>query len=75
MVKAKHARRRRHSNGHGHGPWKPITIEQTCELLHVSVGHFHRRIKKKLETKKPGRRLLVNAYSVDRYLSRRDAHR
>jgi excisionase family DNA binding protein len=75
MVKAKQSARRQRQHSNGHGPWKPLTVEQTCELLHVSVGHFHRRIKKKLETKKPGRRLLVNAYSVDRYLSRRDAHR
>lgn len=71
MVKRRRRPHRHRSNGH----WETITVEEACKRLHISVGHFHRHIKYELETKKPGRQLLVNGYSIERYLRRPDAHR
>lgn len=70
MVARNRVRQRSHN-----GKWKTITIEQAVEILHISTRQFH-RIKGHLQIKRPGRRLLVNEYSVHRYLRNLpDAHR
>jgi AraC-like DNA-binding protein len=59
-------RTRRHGNNGSN--WKPITVEETIAICHCSERHFHRVIKQHLQIKRPGRRLLINEYSVHRYL-------
>jgi hypothetical protein len=62
-VRRKTTRRR----ARGNGKFKPITPREACAILHCSDRHL-RRIQKDLEVKRFGRRLLVNEYSVLRYI-------
>ena len=59
--------RRRRPTKRGNSKFKPITAQEACDLLHLSDRHF-RRIRHHLEIKRLGRKLLVNEYSVQRYL-------
>jgi hypothetical protein len=71
MVRSKRAKHRQ--NG---GKYKWITIEETLAMLHIGHTLFHDEVKKHLQVKKPGRRLLINEYSVHRYIRNLpDAHR
>jgi len=70
---AAHARRR--GNRRGNGKFKAITVEEACAIGHFSRPHFY-RIRKHLEIKRMGRKLLVNEYSVHRFIkSLPDAYR
>jgi hypothetical protein len=62
-------RKRGSSRKRGNGKFKPITIEQTCSLLHCSDRHYQ-RIKDQFEIKRLGRKILVNEHSVLRYIAR-----
>lgn len=59
--------RKRTRRSRGNGKFKPITPREACALLHCSDRHL-RRIGGALEIKRFGRRLLINEYSVMRYI-------
>jgi hypothetical protein len=69
MVRAKRPRpsKRSKSARHNSGHFKPISVEEACRVGHFSRPHFY-RIRKHLETRHLGRRLLVNEHSVYAYL-------
>jgi hypothetical protein len=60
-------RKRGSSRKRGNGKFKPITIAETCELLHCSDRHYQ-RIKGHLDIRRLGRKILVNELSVMRYI-------
>lgn len=60
------ATRRRRAR-RGNGRWKPISLDEACKLGRFSRPHFY-RIKKHLEIKRMGRKLLINEYSVLRFI-------
>jgi hypothetical protein len=55
--------KRKRSNG----KFKPLSIDETCAILHCHRRHFQ-RIKHNFHIKRMGRRLLINEYSVHRYI-------
>lgn len=59
------SRRKRAPRANGH--FKPISVQEACRIGHFSRPHFY-RIKKHLETRHLGRRLLVNEHSVIAYI-------
>jgi hypothetical protein len=64
----KTVRRKRGKRPQNGGRYKWITTEETLAMLHVGSTFFHDEVKKHLQVKQPGRRLLVNEYSVHRYI-------
>lgn len=62
-------RRKRRTSGYNGKVFKPISIEDACKILHCSDRHYQ-RIKKHLDVRRDGRRVLVNELAVHRYLAR-----
>lgn len=49
------------------GQWDPITVDEACKVGRFSRRHFF-RIKGLLETRKLGRKVLINRSSVLHYI-------
>lgn len=65
MRRKKNSRRR--ASRHHNGQWDPITVDEACEIGRFSRRHFF-RIKSLLETRKLGRKVLINRSSVLHYI-------
>lgn len=50
----------------GNGEFKPITIQQACEIGHFSRAHFY-RIKQHLDVRHDRSKVWVNEHSVVDY--------
>ena len=61
-------RRRGRGRRRSNGKFKAITIDEACAMGHVSRAFFYNHIKPHVQTKRLGRRLLVNEYAMERFI-------
>ena len=63
-----HKRKRARKRNNARRPFKPISVEQACEIGNFKRAYFYRVVVKHLDTRHLGRRRIVNEHSVYDYI-------